>query len=106
MFGFGKRKELEETNTALCLKLAEVSACLDKVRKELQELKDQKECSVSVNFNNIDAFCIERLDGKTNIGFWTPIDDNKKEIGEWYIQCNEETHEQIVNEFNNHCRLT
>ena len=75
---------------------------------ELRELQNKIEdssraCSVAVDFQFMEAFSIERLNGhdgvRTVIGYLKSSEDEKPEIAEWTIYCNETLHEELVKEF-------
>lgn len=122
MFTFGNKYK-DEINTltdrirALELQLTtlvseqmqtkDTSADSIKCSSDALKLKeDVRDSSFSFDFDGINAFSIERIemDGKiqTIIGFWVETEHGKCVDQSWFMECNHETHERLVQEFNNH----
>ena len=113
MFWF-KSKECVELDEAY-RKIAQLQKTLDSqfslAASRLQELNDLKRdlidqsrsCSVAVDFEQMDAFSIERMQeqgvGRTVIGYLKSLPDTDPNIAEWTLYCNEEIHEKLVEEF-------
>ena len=109
LFGGAKIKQLE----AALLKRDETIAGLQKEIKQLKEQseKEGRDSAVSVDWNRMRAFSIERLhDGNkqiaTVIGYLKPCPEKADTdmVGEWWLYCNKETHDRLVAEFNNYRR--
>ena len=94
-------EELREHNTAL-------SGRLTKQRREFDEIIDNKNkgCSIVLDFYNVDVFSIERNEGRTIVGHWiTTNEPQKRQIRQWYFDCNTEVHEKLVAEYRDHMKL-
>lgn len=69
--------------------------------KRITDVRDEaiKNCGFSIDFENLNAFSIERMvqdeKEKTSIGYFV----NGK-VCEWCFFCSRETHERLVREFN------
>lgn len=78
--------------------------CTSAPIKPKETKEDVSASSFSFDFNNCDAFSIERLDvdGKiqTVIGFWVESEHGKFVDQSWFFECSPETHERLVQEFN------
>jgi hypothetical protein len=104
------------TITALKATLEQRDETIAGLQKEIKQLKEQSEkegrdCAVSVDWNRMRAFSIERLhDGNkqiaTVIGYLKPCPEKADTdmVGEWWLYCNKETHDRLVAEFNNYRR--
>lgn len=101
---FSKQRELKNLK-------AEIKALNNHIKDldkfiELSNKKLIDEVAVQemiIDFNNIDAFSVERClrDNvkRTVVGFWLRDVKNVKSQHEWHLECNEETHNKIVNAF-------
>ena len=62
-----------------------------------------RNASMFMDFDNIDAFSIERntseLGDVTIVGHWVVDENGVKTPGEWQFFCSEETHERLAGEF-------
>lgn len=114
MFLFGQqlRNELAEARRKIAAlqddlnmqrKLAENRLYdLDALRKKIKD--EARACSVAIDFEQMDAFSIERMSddnglSKTVVGYLKSLEEDKPEIGEWVLYCNDEIHEQLVEQF-------
>ena len=70
----------------------------------LRTREDTSLQSFSIDFNNMDVFSIERNGSKhepcTIIGHFLTNKENVKHTSEWYLYCSPETHNKLVQEFN------
>lgn len=81
----------------------------DYYANELHQLKMDiynaaRSAPMQVDFRKMNAFSIERIyendQANTVIGHKHNITANKVEIKEWRLECNDETHNRLVAEFN------
>ena len=81
----------------------------DYYARELHELRLElsqaaRSSPMQVDFRKMNAFSIERIQGEegviTVIGYKHNVTANKVEIKEWRLECNDETHNRLVAEFN------
>lgn len=100
IFGCGKEVELEERILDLQEELASLQSKYDELDEAI--FNDQTESSYAVDFDGMQVVSIERLQRNsyqpavTVLGFLK----NKTDcVGEWYLHCSQETHEQIVEDF-------
>lgn len=113
MFLFGRlRDELTEARRKIAALQDEVNMLrklaenrlfdLDALRRKIND--DARSCSVAIDFEQMDAFSIERVvqDGVscTIIGYLKSLSNETPDIGEWVLYCDETTHEQLVDQFN------
>ncbi len=72
--------------------------------KRQEEL--QRNAPVSIDWNKMDAFSVERIwnhNGNgptTNIGYYITNSDGNKVVKEWVLYCSLERHEELVKQFN------
>lgn len=100
----------------LCNKVDSLTAALNNANQardyyanELHQLKMDiynaaRSAPMQVDFRKMNAFSIERIyendQANTVIGHKHNITANKVEIKEWRLECNDETHNRLVAEFN------
>ena len=96
------RNELAKANLNINVlkdKISELENNLDDYKKGIET--QVEEFPVAVNFKKINAFSIERLFNITTKQFTTIIGCYvNNELKEWFLHCNDNMHEILVNEFN------
>ena len=112
MFWSDTVSRLERKNAELDLEVINLKNKIETLNQQIEEnlKKTQSTTSVAsmvVDFSNIDVFSIERntsSDGVacTVIGYWIEDKDGVKANQEWYLFCNNDTHEKIIAEFKKH----
>ena len=99
MFGFGWKNKYYEL-------LKQKIETEEGLRKEIMDLQAtvapfDGSCSVSIDFNTMKPFSIERIPGnpsvreKTSVGYF--LNDN---VREWCLYISREQHEDLVKQFN------
>lgn len=107
MFGIKtllKVKQLESDLVDRDQRIELLQEQLADLRSELA--KAAADSSFAVDFNRMNAYSIERIIQNglpvTVIGHWCgPNDEN---VGEWNFHCNQDTHEQLVEQFRQYCQ--
>ena len=104
-------ERLEQLVNAHEVAYNELAAIYDKRNKDLDDAS--RELPVTLNFDAINAFSVERLmqNNKpvTVIGYFVNEripDDNRivtvQKVKEWYLYCNDKVHKDIVKQFNDY----
>lgn len=77
------------------------------LKQQFESLKSKEDTTVqpmSIDFNKLDAFSIERNGDKhepcTIIGHFMTNAEGVKTTAEWYLYCSPKIHNQLVSEFN------
>ena len=113
MFWLKDVSRLERKNGELELEVVNLKNQIEALNLQIEEnqKKAQTAASVSsmlVDFSNIDVFSIERnaSGGVTHtiIGYWVADKDGVKSNQEWFLYCNDETHEKLISEFKKHIK--
>jgi len=101
MFNQEKVKELQQVIKAYDVALKKANDSLNEINQKTLV------SSFAFDFNLTSAFSIERIVKNnipvTSIGFFFSPDSTitaNREIREWFFYCNEQTHEKLVEDFN------
>lgn len=106
---FEHRKEIERLNLLLNEKNESIRVLNNEVKslgRKVDELTaSYRDQPMVVDFAAMNAFAVERnfYDGRptTIIGHFVH-EENRTEVKEWYLYCNDETHAKIVKQFEAH----
>lgn len=90
-------------------KISELEALIENQKRVIEEqnriidsFNDKNYNAESiVNWDNINAFSVERNGNKTVVGYYL-FDEGKNKVKEWYFNCSVERHQEIVNQFRDH----
>ena len=102
---FNNNNELKDQIRRLENEVESLKADNDRLRQQKRDAvaEDVKTSSFIIDWNNMDAFSIERMgdfnEAYTIIGYWSKNENDVDYVAEWKFYCSQEQHEKLAKEF-------